>query len=214
MNQQTWAALHLNIMETVQNEVENEEANEEDLKAIEARKMWWHAKLECGVIEVYSKEALEWYRRIINSNSSHRAWTCYEKPEPRLKVWIKPQFSHLTPTKYIELCLKFHPSIKHQPWHLESITDEEGGKRTAYIRTSQAILTYLMEESSCMDKFSIKGFCGAVVFALAKEAPEAAATTSSTTSNNAATNDINNKKRQQWQDLTRKNPIQSSNTNQ
>ena len=119
---------------TVQNEVENEERNEEDLKAIEAKKMWWHAKLECRVIEVCSKEALEWYRRVINgNNSSLRAWTWYEKPEPRLKVWIKPQFSHLTPTKYIELCLKFHPSIKNQPWHLESITDEDRGKRTVYI---------------------------------------------------------------------------------
>ena len=61
MNEQTWAALHLPLMETVQTEVENEEVNEDDLKDIEVKKMWWHAKLECGIIKVYSKQALEWY---------------------------------------------------------------------------------------------------------------------------------------------------------
>lgn len=59
MNQQTWSEIHLNIKETVRNDVKNEDAGEEDLKAIKAKKMWWHAMLECRVIEVYSKEALD-----------------------------------------------------------------------------------------------------------------------------------------------------------
>ena len=87
-------------METVQNEVENDEVIAEDLMAIEAKKMWWHAKLECGVIELYSVQALEWDSHNINkSNKDIRALTCKEKPEPRLKVWIKPQFAHLEARK-------------------------------------------------------------------------------------------------------------------
>ena len=134
MNQQTWAALHLSIMQTVESEVENEEADDDIMEATEVKKMWWHAKLECGIIEVYSHKALTWYRRVVNDyNGTLKAWSWDEKPEPRLKVWIKPRFSHLTPEKYIHLCLKYHPRIKDQPWHLESTTDDKGGKRTAYI---------------------------------------------------------------------------------
>jgi hypothetical protein len=173
MDQQTWTDLHLHVMELVQNEAENVDASEEDLKIIEAKKMWWHAKLECGVIEVYSREALEWYKSTINKIGNRiRAWTWMEKPEPRLKVWIKPQFSHLSSEKYIELCLKFHPQIKNQPWKLESTSNDDGNRRTAYIRTSQEILMYLQNEGAHLDKFTIKGFCGVVVFAIAKEAPD------------------------------------------
>ena len=76
MDQQTWSTLHLNIMEMVQNEVENDEASEDDLKSIEAKKMWWHAKLECGIVEVYSKEALIWFKVTINKfGNGIRAWT-------------------------------------------------------------------------------------------------------------------------------------------
>ena len=143
-------------MELVQNEVERKDADEDSLKAIEARKMWWHAKLECGVIEVYSREALNWYKDSVNRLGNRiRAWTWMEKPEPRLKVWIKPQFSHLSPEKYIDLCLKFHPLIKNQPWKLESTTSEDGNKRTAYIRANQEILTYLQKDGD-QDRFKIK----------------------------------------------------------
>ena len=91
MTQQMWTNLHLNVMEIVQNEVENDDADEDDLKVTEAKKMWWHAKLECGVVELYSKEALEWYRNTLNKmGNKFRAWSCQEKPNPRLKVWIKP----------------------------------------------------------------------------------------------------------------------------
>ena len=172
MDQQTWSELHLNIMELVQNEVENEEANEEDLKSTEAKKMWWHAKLECGVVEVYSKEALNWFKHSINKLGNRiRAWTWMEKPEPRLKVWIKSQFVHLTAEKYIELCFKYHPLIKNQPWRLESTTNDDGNKRTAYIRATQEILTYLQKDGD-QEKFTIKGFCGIMTLATAKEAPE------------------------------------------
>ena len=173
MSQQTWAALHLHVMQTVESEVEDTEAEDDIMEATEAKKMWWHAKMECGIIEVYSHKALLWYRRVVNDyNGTLKAWTWDEKPEPRLKVWIKPQFSHLTPEKYIHLCLKYHPRIKAEQWHLESTTDDEGGKRTAYIRTSPGILAYLKEESNDVaDKFTIKGFCGIVVFAIAREAP-------------------------------------------
>ena len=159
-------------MEIVQNEVENDDADEEDLKITEAKKMWWHAKLECGVVELYSKEALEWYRNTLNKmGNKFRAWSCQEKPDPRLKVWIKPQFAHLTAEKYIQLCLKYHPKIKGEPWKLESVSNEEGLKRTAYLRTSQALFNYLQQEGPSSDKFSVKGFCGVVVFATAKESP-------------------------------------------
>ena len=90
-----------------------------------------------------------------------------EKPDPRLKVWIKPQFIHLSPEKYIDLCLKFHPQIKNQPWKLESVTNDEGNKRTAYIRANQEILTYLQKDGD-QEKFTIKGFCGVVAIAIAK----------------------------------------------
>ena len=144
MNLVTWSQLHLGVMETVQNKIENEEVNAEDLATIEAKKMWWHAILECGVVELYSQQALEWYQCIIyNSGKNVRPWTSREKPEPRLKVWIKPQFSHLSPEKYIELCLKFHPKIKNKPWKLESTTEEEGNRKTAYIRASQELLSYI-----------------------------------------------------------------------
>ena len=159
MDQNTWSSLQLNIMELVQNEAESEEADEDDLKIIEVKKMWWHAKLECGIIETYSREALEWYKNIINKMGNRlRAWTWMEKPEPRLKVWIKPQFAHLEADKYIQLCLKFHPQIRNQPWKLESTTTDADNKRTAYIRTSQEILLYLQNEGSNLDKFTIKGF--------------------------------------------------------
>ena len=100
MSQQAWSELHLTIKEIVQNEVEMDDADADDLAAIEAKKMWWNGKLECGVVELYSQQALDWYRRTINTSGRNvRAWSNLEKPEPRLKVWIKPQFAHLTPEK-------------------------------------------------------------------------------------------------------------------
>ena len=79
-------------MEAVQNEVENEEMNDEDLTAIEAKKMWWHAKLECGIIELYTQTACNWYRRLVNSMGQDiKAWTGDEKPEPRTSSRTYPQ---------------------------------------------------------------------------------------------------------------------------
>ena len=87
MDPQTWTKLHLYIMEAVQNEVENDDMSEEDMTAIEAKKMWWHAKLECGVIELYTLKARDWFRHLINTMGQDlRAWSSDKKPEPRLKV--------------------------------------------------------------------------------------------------------------------------------
>ena len=173
MNQATWQELSLQIMGAVQNEMENEDIDAEDLEIIVAKKLWWHAKLECGVVEVYTRAALEWFKRLINSfGSNTRAWSAEEKPEPRLKIWIKPQFAHITTTKYIQLCLRFHPELKGQQWKVESVSEEEGNRRTVYIRTTPLMVNYLQREGgNTQDKFTIRGFCGDVSLAMAKEAP-------------------------------------------
>jgi hypothetical protein len=43
-------------LEAIQNEIEND-LDMDDMAITEIKKLWWHAKLECGIVELYSQNS-------------------------------------------------------------------------------------------------------------------------------------------------------------
>jgi hypothetical protein len=158
-------------LEAIQYEIETD-LNMDDMAITDIKKLWRHAKLECGIVELYSQNSLIWYHQLINNISQNvQAWSHTEKPDPRLKVWINSKSNYLTPQKYVEFCLRYHSAIKKQARNVESAAEEEAKKTTVYLRFTHKFLAYLYQAGGHIrDKFTVKGFGGQVTFATAKEA--------------------------------------------